>query len=126
MFEQLMTLMFLAPAAPSGTWAAADAANVQGRGSTIRLEVSGPARAGCAPQTLALPPVERGALRFEDRGLRYTGTETVSGNLLVRSDGARPLTLSGSRVNGGLWSLGNDGRCVGRWKLEDSRNAARR
>jgi hypothetical protein len=126
MFEQLMTLVFLAPVAPSDTWAGGRQPVNQAASPSIRLEVSGPPHPGCLPRTLPLPVATTGAFRFEDRGVRYSGTETNSGQLVIRSDGARPLTLSGDRAGGGLWSIGTDGRCVGVWKPDGPLDATRR
>lgn len=126
MFEHLMTLVFLAPVAPSATWSAGGGGVTQAGPTPIRLEVSGPSRAGCVSSALTLPPSSGGTLRFEQAGVRYVGSETATGSLTLRSDASRPLTLSGSRTQGGLWSLGTDGRCVGTWRYDHTQNAARR
>lgn len=115
MFEQFVSLMFLIPGTPADTWSAAGTPVNQAYTMQVRMEVRGRPGPGCSPQVLTLPPPNAGKLRFEDRGVRYEGTEMASGSLVLRSNGARPLTLTGDRASGGRWSAGNDGSCVGVW-----------
>jgi hypothetical protein len=116
MFEQFMSLMFLMPVAPAETWAGAAEPVNQASALHLRLEVIGRRTPDCTSHVLAVPLARGGTLRFEDRGVRYAGTMTPNGNLILRSDAARPLVLSGDRIQGGRWSLGTDGNCVGVWK----------
>ena len=116
MFEQLMWLMTLMPVAPTETWPGAAEPVNHASALRLRLEVVGRRSPDCNGQVLAVPPASGGMFRFEDRGVRYAGTMAPSGNLILRSDSARPLVLSGDRIQGGRWSLGTDGNCVGVWK----------
>src|SRR5262245_56392700 len=118
MWEQFMTLVFLVPAAPLDGNAATTPMNAMGP-TRIHMEVSGRPSSDCAAQVLTLPsPDSKGVLRFEDRGVRYEGTQAASGAILLRSNASRPLVLSGDRASGGRWSAGRDGKCVGVWKRE--------
>lgn len=114
MLEQLMSLVFLGPVTPADAWTTRPLN--QAAATPVRMEISGRPTPGCTPPVIALPPARGGMLRFEDGGVRYEGTEVSTGSLVLRSTGAKPLTLTGTRTHGGLWSLGNDGRCVGVWK----------
>ncbi len=117
MFEYLVSFMFLAPT-PGATWADSVPASNQAQAMRLRTEVIGKQSADCSPPAISLPPRNGSRLRFEERGVRYEGTEAETGNLVVRSQGPRPVTLTGDRATGGRWSVGNDGRCVGVWKPE--------
>ena len=115
MFEYLVSFMLLAPT-PGTAWADSVPASNQAQAMRLRTEVTGKRSAECSPPTLSLPPRNGGTLRFEERGVRYEGTEAETGNLVVRSNGPRPVTLTGDRASGGRWSVGYDGSCVGVWK----------
>jgi hypothetical protein len=117
MFDQMMSLLFLAPVAPVDTWSTmANSVNLSSA-MHVRMEVSGRRTPGCDGQGLAVPPARGGAIRFEERGVRYAGTLTPSGHLMLRSDAPRPLILNGNMASGGKWSRGTDGTCVGIWQL---------
>lgn len=116
MLEQLMSLVFLGPVTPTDAWTYGTRPVNQAAATAVRMEVSGRPTPGCTPPAITLPPARNGMLRFEDGGVRYEGTEVSTGNLVLRGGGTKPLTLTGTRTDGGLWSLGNDGRCVGVWK----------
>jgi hypothetical protein len=118
MFEFFLSAMFLTPTGSVDTWSDADRAYNQSRATRVHMEIAGRTGADCRPPAITLPPSRGRVLRFEQGGVRYEGTEAESGHLVVRSGGTRPVTLTGNRANGGLWSLGNDGKCVGTWRPE--------
>ncbi len=120
MFEFLLSVMLLTPTPGTGTVTWSDTAPAVNQGQAMRLkaQVTGRPAADCKPPLASLPPGRNGTLRFEDAGVRYEGTESQSGSLVVRGSGARPVVLTGSRSSGGLWSVGNDGKCIGTWTPE--------
>jgi hypothetical protein len=116
MFDFLVPFMFLAPTVSPGTWSDTAAMNAQTGAVHVRAEITGRPSADCRPPDFVLPPRNGSRLHFQQHGISYEGTEAQTGNLVLRSNAARPVTLTGDRIRGGLWSAGNDGKCVGVWK----------
>jgi hypothetical protein len=116
MFEFLVPFMVLAPTAGQGTWSDTAPLNALSGGVSIHAEISGRPTADCHPPQIVLPPRRGNVLRFQQGGVSYEGNEAPTGNLVLRGKAARPVTLTGNRTVGGLWSVGTDGRCVGTWK----------
>ena len=120
MFDRWV-LLLLASGGPSSAFLDSDA-QLQGTAnaaSTLRLhlEVSGRTSPDCAARVLTIPISGRGAIHVVLDGVAYDGRATSNQLLVLRSNEARPLSLSGDETTGGRWSRGIDGRCVGTWRV---------
>ena len=83
----------------------------------LHLEVSGRTSPDCAARVLRIPLSGGGIIHVVLDGVAYDGHETSNHLLVLRSNEARPLALSGDETTGGRWSRGVDGRCVGTWNV---------